>query len=264
MGNILVKSHNFAQDLRDQGKWSLLIGCNSNSHAIWIRFGLKKCKWLDNVISIFLLITPPTDRGDQELSNGVSSIRIRALWRKLQAKNYHHYKWQKIALWQAEVVQLKYGVGSQKKLDTMKFTHIDINFDVTYEGHQKPSKCQWKVFWPILITFMCDVKIDVKMCEPHYANLFIFVNLLQSPTVQFFDIFLTIWHLLNISTHYLNHFSQSQGYFTDHNRPTWSHMASLLKMCLGMVKHLKQLHEYSIALKLVMPPVNSGQFIWDN
>ena len=28
----------------------------------------------------------------------------------------------------------------------MRFTHIDINFDITYDGDQKPSKCAQKVF----------------------------------------------------------------------------------------------------------------------
>ena len=28
----------------------------------------------------------------------------------------------------------------------MRFTEIDINFDVTYDHHQKPSKCLEKVF----------------------------------------------------------------------------------------------------------------------
>ena len=28
----------------------------------------------------------------------------------------------------------------KKKIDKMKFTDIDINFDVTYEGHQNWSK----------------------------------------------------------------------------------------------------------------------------
>ena len=39
----------------------------------------------------------------------------------------------------------------------MRFTHIDLNFDVTYDGDQKPSKC----FWTILVTFLFDIKIDV-------------------------------------------------------------------------------------------------------
>ena len=30
---------------------------------------------------------------------------------------------------------------TQKKIDIMRFTHFDINFDVTYDAHQKPSKC---------------------------------------------------------------------------------------------------------------------------
>ena len=29
-----------------------------------------------------------------------------------------------------------------------------------------------KSFGVILMTFISDVKIDVNMCEPHYANLF--------------------------------------------------------------------------------------------
>ena len=28
----------------------------------------------------------------------------------------------------------------------MRFTHINVNFDITYNGHQKPSKCPQKVF----------------------------------------------------------------------------------------------------------------------
>ena len=34
-----------------------------------------------------------------------------------------------------------YGGGSQKKeIDIMRFTHIDVNFDIKYEGHQNCSK----------------------------------------------------------------------------------------------------------------------------
>ena len=40
------------------------------------------------------------------------------------------------------IKHLDYGGGSQKiKFDIMRFTHIDINFDVTYDAHQKPLKC---------------------------------------------------------------------------------------------------------------------------
>ena len=33
------------------------------------------------------------------------------------------------------------------------------------------------------MTFICDVEIDVKMCEPHYVNLLIFVNFLHTVVV---------------------------------------------------------------------------------
>ena len=54
---------------------------------------------------------------------------------------------------------------------------------------QKHSLC---TFWGVLVTIICDVKIDINMCEPHYVNLF-FVNLLHSPCVWLFD----IWHLFD-------------------------------------------------------------------
>ena len=34
----------------------------------------------------------------------------------------------------------EYGGGSQKILIHMRFTHIDVNFDVKYEGHQNCSR----------------------------------------------------------------------------------------------------------------------------
>ena len=36
---------------------------------------------------------------------------------------------------------MDYAGGSQKKIDIMRFTDIDVNFDVKYDGDQKPSKC---------------------------------------------------------------------------------------------------------------------------
>ena len=40
-----------------------------------------------------------------------------------------------------KVKHIDYGGGSQKKnIDIMRFTHIDVNFDATYEGHQNCSK----------------------------------------------------------------------------------------------------------------------------
>ena len=40
-----------------------------------------------------------------------------------------------------KIKYLDYGGGSPKKIDIMRFTHIDVNFDVTYDGNQKPTKC---------------------------------------------------------------------------------------------------------------------------
>ena len=38
-------------------------------------------------------------------------------------------------------INLGYGGGSQKEqIDIMRFTHIDVNFDVRYEGHQNCPK----------------------------------------------------------------------------------------------------------------------------
>ena len=40
-----------------------------------------------------------------------------------------------------KVKHLDYGGGSEKKkIDIMRFTHIDVNFDIKYEGHQNCSK----------------------------------------------------------------------------------------------------------------------------
>ena len=56
-------------------------------------------------------------------------------------------------------------------------------------------------FGGFLVTIICDVKIDINMCEPHYVNLFF---LWTSSIVHVFDfltsfwqldIFLTTWHL---------------------------------------------------------------------
>ena len=78
-----------------------------------------------------------------------------------------------------------------KKIET-RFTHIDINFDVIYMMVNKnPQNVCRKYIWPILMTFMCDVKIDINMCEPHYVNLFLWTSLIvQVFNFLTFDIFL--------------------------------------------------------------------------
>ena len=51
----------------------------------------------------------------------------------------------------------------------MRFTHIDVNFDVKYEGHQNCSKILSMHILRVLVTIICDIKIDISMCEPHYV-----------------------------------------------------------------------------------------------
>ena len=54
----------------------------------------------------------------------------------------------------------------------MRFTDIDVNFDVKYEGQQNCPKIISMDILRFLVTIICDVKIDVNMCEPHCVNLF--------------------------------------------------------------------------------------------
>ena len=49
----------------------------------------------------------------------------------------------------------------------MRFTDIDANFDIKYDGDQNPQNVHGKYFWQILMSFIFDVKIDVNICEPH-------------------------------------------------------------------------------------------------
>ena len=49
---------------------------------------------------------------------------------------------------------------------------------------------------------LCDVKIGINMCEPHYFNFF--VNLLHSPSVWFFD----IWYIFDNLTSF-GHFTST-------------------------------------------------------
>ena len=67
------------------------------------------------------------------------------------------------------------------------------NMKVT-EIVQKHFLC---TFWGFLVTIICDVKINVNMCEPHYVNLFFLWTSSIVHVFDFltFDIFLTTWHL---------------------------------------------------------------------
>ena len=74
---------------------------------------------------------------------------------------------------------------------------------------KNPQNVHRNFFWAILLTFIFNIKIDVNICEPHYVNLFFFVNLLHSPNVWPFD----ISHLLNLDTYNLNHLSPHRAIF---------------------------------------------------
>ena len=54
----------------------------------------------------------------------------------------------------------------------MRLTHIDINFDIKYEGHQNWSKTLCMYILRVFGDLQFDIKIDVYMCEPHYVNSF--------------------------------------------------------------------------------------------
>ena len=79
----------------------------------------------------------------------------------------------------------------------MRFTHIDINFDMMVT--RNPQNVHRKYFWAILMTFISDVKIDINMCEPHYVYLFFLwtSSIVQMFDYLTFDIFLTTWHLFD-------------------------------------------------------------------
>ena len=58
-------------------------------------------------------------------------------------------------------------------------------------------------FWGFLVTIICDVKIDINICEPHCVNLFFLwtSSIVQVFDFLTFDIFLTTWHLFdNLTT----------------------------------------------------------------
>ena len=102
---------------------------------------------------------------------------------------------------------------------------------------QKHFLCPFSGF---LVTIICDVKIDVIMCEPHYVNLFFLWTSSIVYVFDFltFDIFLTIWHLFDNLTSFwhfdisfnLNHLSPSQGYFLCW-RDTLHSFMSVYKFC---------------------------------
>ena len=70
----------------------------------------------------------------------------------------------------------------------MRFTHIDINFDVRYEGHQS---CPKILSMNILRVFSDHHFVTSKLTSTSVnliVSIYFFVNLLHSLVVSFFDI----------------------------------------------------------------------------
>ena len=92
---------------------------------------------------------------------------------------------------------------------------------------KNPQNVHRKYFWAILITFICDVKIDINMCEPHYVYLFF---LWTSSIVQVFD-YLAIDIFLTINL------------FEDqHTLPKWNILSQSCYCCLFYVLAFQDQH----------------------
>ena len=117
------------------------------------------------------------------------------------------------------VKHLDYRGGSQKKkIDTMRFTHIDINFDVRYEGHQNCPKILsmnilrvfsdhhlWCQNWcQYLCTSLCQFNFFVNLFHSLGVWIFDIWHLFDNLTSFWqLDIFLTFWHITwTISAHH--------------------------------------------------------------
>ena len=83
-----------------------------------------------------------------------------------------------------KVKHTDYGGGSQKKLNhIMRFTHIDVSFDIKYKGHQKLFKntfyAHFEGFWSPSYVMSKLMSICVNLI----MSIYFFVNLLHSPCV---------------------------------------------------------------------------------
>ena len=68
----------------------------------------------------------------------------------------------------SKIKYLDYGGGSQKKIDIMRFTHIDVNFDVTYDGNKYLQDVVESIFgqfwWP---SYLTSNLTSISICKPH-------------------------------------------------------------------------------------------------
>ena len=81
----------------------------------------------------------------------------------------------------------------------MRFTDIDVNLMSNMKVTKIAQKYFLWTFWGFLVTIICDVKIDVNICEPHCVNLFFLwtSSIVQVFDYLTFDIFLTTWCLFD-------------------------------------------------------------------
>ena len=97
----------------------------------------------------------------------------------------------------------------------MRFTHIDVNFDVRYEGHQN---CPQNTFYDILRVFSDHHLWHQNWHQYLWTSLcqfIFFVNLLHSPGVWFFD----IWHLFDNLTFFFDNLTSF--WHLTYNMGTW-------------------------------------------
>ena len=144
-------------------------------------------------------------------------------------------------------------VHKKKKL-TQWGSHIFTSILMSHMMLTKNSQnVHRKYFWAILITFICDIKIDINMCEPHYVYLFF---LWTSSIVQVFDylaidIFLTInlfedqhtlpkWNILSQSCYCCLFYVLA---FQDqHTLPKWNILSQSCYCCLFYVLAFQDQH----------------------
>ena len=64
---------------------------------------------------------------------------------------------------------------------------------------KNPQNVHIKYFWPIVMTFIFDVKIYINICEPYYINWFLLwtFSIVQVFDFLKFDIFLITQHLVD-------------------------------------------------------------------
>ena len=99
------------------------------------------------------------------------------------------------------VKHLDYGGGSQKKINWHDEVHTYWRqfWHQIWRSSKLPKKYFLWTFWGFLVTIICDVKIDINICEPHCVNLFFLwtSSIVQVFDFLTFDIFLTTWHFFD-------------------------------------------------------------------